>query len=163
WYRSSRIRPLSSDTRGHPSRFAMYDAGMDGTLVILGCGYIGARAARAALAEGRPVRVCSRSTGRPEPLPALGAQVRAVDATKVRQFGPALHGTPSPTVLYSVPPLPEMPSGVALARATEAAMNAGARCFIYLSSAGLYGDKPSDDWIDEDSNVAHDDPAQARL
>jgi uncharacterized cupin superfamily protein len=54
-----------------------------------------------------------------------------------------------------------MPSGVAVARACEAAMNVGARSFIYLSSAGLYGDKPNDDWIDEDSNAAHDDPAMA--
>jgi uncharacterized cupin superfamily protein/nucleoside-diphosphate-sugar epimerase len=134
---------------------------MDGTLVILGCGYIGARVARSALAEGRSVRVCARSTARLEPLRALGAEVHALDATKVRQFGPALHGTVSPAVLYAVPPLPEMPSGVSLARACEAAMNVGARSFIYLSSAGLYGDKPNDDWIDESSNVAHDDPAMA--
>ena len=131
---------------------------MDGNLVIMGCGYIGSRVARAALAEGRTVRVCSRSTGKLEPLRALGADVHALDASKVRQFGPALNGMPYPTVLYAAPPLPEMPSGIALARACEAAVHIGARSFIYLSSAGLYGDKPSDDWIDEDSNVAHDDP-----
>jgi uncharacterized cupin superfamily protein/nucleoside-diphosphate-sugar epimerase len=134
---------------------------MDGTLVILGCGYIGSRVARAALADGRTVRVCARNVARLEPLHALGADVHALDATKLRQFGPALNGLAYPTVLYAVPPLPEMPSGAALARACEAAMNVGARSFIYLSSAGLYGDKPSDDWIDEDSNVAHDDPAMA--
>src|SRR5262249_61252140 len=41
-------------------------------------------------------------------------------------------------------------------------MNAGARSFIFLSSAGLYGDHPDDDVsIDETSSAAHDDPAMA--
>src|SRR5882724_8898250 len=118
---------------------------MQGTLVILGCGYIGARLARAALADGRLVRVCARSTGRLEPLKSMGAEVRAFDAGKARQAGPALHGALSPTVIYAIPPLSEGPAGAAVARATEAALNAGARSFIFLSSAGLYGDKPDDE------------------
>lgn len=134
---------------------------MSGQLVILGCGYIGARIARAALAQGRAVRVCSRSVAKLEPLRALGAEVRPLDASKVRQFVPALQGTTHPTVVYSVPPLPDAPAGAALARATEAALHVGARSFIFLSSAGLYGDKPDEDWIDENSNVAHDDPPMA--
>src|SRR5215470_7396830 len=135
---------------------------MQRTLVILGCGYIGTRLARAALAQGRQVRVCSRSTGRHEGLRQLGAEVHAFDATKPRQAGPAIHGAPMPTVVYSVPPLPDVPAGVAVARAAEAALNAGARSFIFLSSAGLYGDLPDDDAsIDESSAAAHDDPAMA--
>jgi uncharacterized cupin superfamily protein/nucleoside-diphosphate-sugar epimerase len=131
---------------------------MSGHLIILGCGYIGSRLARAALAQGRAVRVCARSTARLEPLQALGAEVRTFDAAKLRQVGPVLVGAVRPTIVYSVPPLPDVPAGVALARATEAALNAGASSFVYLSSAGLYGDKPDDAWIDESSNVAHDDP-----
>lgn len=52
----------------------------DAPLVILGCGYIGARVARAALAAGRTVRVASRSTGKLAPLGALGAELKYVDA-----------------------------------------------------------------------------------
>jgi uncharacterized cupin superfamily protein/nucleoside-diphosphate-sugar epimerase len=135
---------------------------MQRTLVILGCGYIGSRLARAALAKGRHVRVCSRSTARHDALRQLGAEVHAFDATKPRQAGPAIHGASAPTVVYSVPPLPDVPAGVAVARAAEAALNAGARSFIFLSSAGLYGDLPDDEaWIDETSSAAHDDPAMA--
>ena len=129
--------------------------------MILGCGFIGTRIARTALAQGRQVRVASRSTARHEGLRVLGAEVRAFDAGKPRQVGPALQGTQAPTVIYSVPPLPDAPGGSALSRATEAALNAGARSFIFFSSAGLYGDKPDDAWTDETSNTAHDDPAMA--
>lgn len=132
---------------------------MSGHVVILGCGFIGNHIARAALAHGRRVRVCSRSTARHDALRDLGAEVRAFDAAKMRQVGPALQGTVSPTVIYSVPPLPDVPGGAALQHAAEGALNAGARSFIFLSSAGLYGDKPDEDWIDETSSAAHDDPA----
>lgn len=46
---------------------------MDNPLIILGCGYIGNRLARAALAAGRRVRACARGVARLEPLRALGA------------------------------------------------------------------------------------------
>jgi uncharacterized cupin superfamily protein/nucleoside-diphosphate-sugar epimerase len=134
---------------------------MSGHVVILGCGFIGTRIARAALAQGRRVRVCSRSTARHDALRELGAEVRAFDAAKGRQVGPALQGTVTPTVIYSVPPLPEVSGGAALQHAAEGALNAGARAFIYLSSAGVYGDKPDEDWIDEASSAAHDDAAMA--
>jgi len=130
-------------------------------LIILGCGFIGGRLAREELAAGRDVRVCSRTPKHLEPLKALGAEVRPFDATKVRSAGPALEGTRSATIVYSVPPLPDVPAGMALARATEAALNVGARSFIYLSSAGLYGDKPDDMDIDEETSTAHDDPAMS--
>jgi nucleoside-diphosphate-sugar epimerase len=55
-------------------------------LIILGCGYIGSRLARAALAAGRPVRVCARSTGRLAPLGELGAQVKYVDGAVVKNL-----------------------------------------------------------------------------
>src|SRR5262249_3358291 len=56
------------------------------------------------------------------------------------------------------PPIAELAGGGAMVRAADAANQAAVRCYIYLSSAGLYGDKPSDEWIDEDTPVAHDDP-----
>ena len=59
-------------------------------LVILGCGYVGTRLAKAALAEGRKVRVCSRSTGRLQPLAELGAELKFLDASTPKQFTGAL-------------------------------------------------------------------------
>lgn len=129
--------------------------------VILGCGYVGSRLARTLLAEGHPVRVCARHLDRLAPLATLGAELYAIDATKPKQFGPALHGTTSATVVYSIPPPPSMPGGEAVRRATQAALNTGARNFIYLGSTGLYGSQPDADWVDENTAVASSDPAMA--
>lgn len=134
---------------------------MASPLIVLGCGFIGSRVARAALARGRQVRVAARNVARLEPLRELGAEVKAFDASKLKMLGPTLHGLPHATVLYAVPPITEHSAGAVLARACEAALNAGARSFIYLSSAGLYGDMPDDDWIDEEASAAHDDMAMA--
>jgi uncharacterized cupin superfamily protein/nucleoside-diphosphate-sugar epimerase len=128
-------------------------------LVIFGCGWIGSRVARAALAAGRRVRVCARNVARLEPLRELGAEVAHIDAAKPRTLGPALSGLQRPTVLHALPPIAELAGGGAMVRAAESANQVAARCYIYLSSAGLYGDKPDEDWVDEDTAVAHDDPA----
>ncbi|MSP59315.1 MAG: cupin domain-containing protein [Myxococcales bacterium] len=130
-------------------------------LVIFGCGYVGDRLARVALAAGRPVRVCARNVARLEPLRELGAEVFPIDAAKPKQFGPALTGTMSSSVVYSIPPVAGMPAGEALRRAAQAALSYGVRSFIYLGSTGLYGTRPDADWVDEDTNVAHDDGQMA--
>jgi nucleoside-diphosphate-sugar epimerase len=128
-------------------------------LIILGCGYVGSRLARAALAEGRTVRVCARSTGRLAPLGELGAQVKYLDAAVPKQFGPVLASLHGATVVYSVPPVGALPPGIAIRGALQAAYGAGADCFILFSSSGLYGSSPDDEtWIDEDTPLATDDP-----
>jgi nucleoside-diphosphate-sugar epimerase len=128
-------------------------------LIILGCGYIGARLARAALADGRTVRVCARSTGRLTPLGALGAQVKYLDAGVPKQFGPVMSSLHGATVVYSIPPVPTLPPGQAIRAALQAAYGVGAACFVLFSSSGLYGSQPDDEvWIDEDTPVATDDP-----
>jgi nucleoside-diphosphate-sugar epimerase len=128
-------------------------------LIILGCGYVGSRLARAALADGRTVRVCRRSTGQLAPLGALGAQIKYLDAGIPKQLGPVLTGLPGATVIYSIPPVAALPPGQAIRAALQAAYGAGASCFVLFSSSGLYGTQPDDDtWIDEDTPVAHDDP-----
>jgi nucleoside-diphosphate-sugar epimerase len=133
-------------------------------IVILGCGYVGARLARAALAEGRSVRVCARSTGRLAPLGALGAQVKYLDGGVPKGFTAALNGMAGATVVYSIPPVTSLPPGQAMRAALQATYGAGARCFIYLSSAGLYGAEPDDDvWIDEDTPTTHDDPPMSNV
>lgn len=126
-------------------------------LVIIGCGYVGTRLAKAALAEGRRVRVCSRSTGRLQPLTELGAEVKFLDASTPRQFATALAGLQGATVVYSIPPITALPPGHAIRAALQGAYGAGASCFIYFSSCGLYGNEPDDDtWIDEDTPLAPD-------
>lgn len=127
-------------------------------LIILGCGYIGSRLARAALAQGRAVRVCARNASRLAPLAELGAEVVAFDATKHKAFGRAMAGTSGATVVWSLPLLTEIPAGGGVRGAATTAKDSGARAFIYLGSCGLYGKRADDDAvIDEDSPLAGDD------
>lgn len=129
-------------------------------LIILGCGYIGSRLARAALAQGRQVRVCARSTGRLAPLAELGAEIKYLDVAMPKQVPPALASMPGATVVYSIPPIQSLPPREAMRRALQAASGAGASCFILFSSSGLYGDQPDDEaWIDDDTETALDDQA----
>jgi nucleoside-diphosphate-sugar epimerase len=133
-------------------------------IVILGCGYVGSRIARAALAEGRVVRVCGRSTGRMGPLGELGAQVKFLDGGTPKGFTAALNSMAGATVIYSIPPVTSLPPGQAIRAALHAAYGIGAACFIYLSSAGLYGAEPDDDsWIDEDTPAATDDAPMSNV
>jgi nucleoside-diphosphate-sugar epimerase len=122
---------------------------------ILGCGYVGTRLARALAAEGgHRIRVCARNANRLAPLGELGVEVYAMDAAKSRAFGPSLYGLTSPIVIYSIPPLPNMPSGEALRRAADAAAAVGAARFIYLSSTAVYGETPDGETVDEETPVA---------
>jgi nucleoside-diphosphate-sugar epimerase len=131
-------------------------------LIILGCGYIGTRLARTALAAGRIVRVCGRSTGRLAALAEVGAQVKYVDAAVPKQLGPVVSGLAGATVVYSIPPVASLPPGHGIRAGLQAAYGAGAGCFVHFSSAGLYGSQPDDEvWIDEDSPIARDDPPMA--
>jgi nucleoside-diphosphate-sugar epimerase len=127
-------------------------------LIILGCGYVGTRLARAALAAGRTVRVAARSTGRLSALTQVGAEVKFLDASVPKQIVPAISGLAGATVVYSIPPVAALPPGHAVRAALQAAYGAGAACFIHFSSAGLYGSEPDDDaWIDEDTPVVTND------
>ena len=136
----------------------------DSPLVIFGCGYVGGYLARAALSAGRRVRVCARNVARLQPLVDLGAEARLLDATKPKQFGPALSGLASPVVVYSIPPPPGFPAGEAVRRAASAAITAGAERFVYLGSTGVYGNRPSDEEVDEDTSLDLSDGAMsARL
>ncbi len=126
--------------------------------MILGCGYLGNRLARAALAAGRPVRALARGTGRLVPLQELGAEIKYCDAWLQKQLPQALSGATGGTVVYAVPPSAPLPPGKAITQVMQAAYGAGAECFIYISSSGLYGDRPDDDVIiDEDTPIARDD------
>ncbi len=133
-------------------------------IIVLGCGYIGERLARATLAAGRVVRVCARGTGRLAALAASGAEVKFLDAGVPKQLTAACSGLPGSTVVYSIPPVTSLPPGQAVRAALQAAYGGGASTFILLSSSGLYGDAPEDDvWVDEDTPVRHDDRAMANV
>ena len=133
-------------------------------LIIVGCGYVGSRLARAAATAGRPVRALARSTGRLAPLAELGVQIKYLDVQIPKQIPVALSGLAGATVVYSIPPVGALPPGLAIRAALQAAYGAGAVCFIYFSSSGLYGANPDDDvWIDEDTPVVHDDPGMKNV
>lgn len=131
--------------------------------MILGCGYVGTNVARAALAAGRPVRACRRSTGKIAALGELGAEVKYVDATMPKQLTTALASMHGGTVLYAMSRVGGPPGHVVRA-ALQAAYGGGISTFIYLSSCGLYGDGPDDDvWIDEETPVVHGDQDMAHV
>jgi nucleoside-diphosphate-sugar epimerase len=133
-------------------------------LIVLGCGYVGSRIARAALAAGETVRVCARSTGRLQPLANAGAEVKYLDIAIAKQLSVVLASLPGATVVYSIPASSPLPPGVSVRNALQAAYGANAASFIYLSSSGLYGSLPDDDvWIDEETPVVHDDPAMKNV
>src|SRR5262245_28992142 len=132
--------------------------------VILGCGFVGKRLARELLGAGETVRVCSRNVDKLGDLVALGARPQKIDATKARQFGPALYGARNPIVVYSIPPLSNMPAGEAVRRAAEAATGVGAQRFVYLSSTAVYGPTPDGETVDEDTPISmHDVDAVPRV
>ena len=129
-------------------------------IVILGCGYIGSAVARAALAAGRHVRVCARSTGRLQPLGDLGAEIKYLDASMPKQLTAALAGLRGGTCVYAIPPLGASPPGDGPRKSLQAAAGGGIACFVHLSSAGLYGHDPDDEaWIDDTTEVDLHDQA----
>jgi len=105
--------------------------------------------------------VCSRSTGRLQPLVALGVEVKFLDASVPKHFATALAGLPGATVVYSIPPITALPPGHALRAALQGAYGTGASCFIYFSSCGMYGNEPDDEtWIDEETPLTPDSAMQ---
>jgi len=132
-------------------------------LVILGCGYVGSHIARAALAAGRTVRVCRRSTGKLAALGELGAQIKYFDASQPKQLTAALASSQGGTAIYAMSRVGG-PPGHIMRAALQAAYGGGISTFIYLSSSGLYGDSPDDDvWVDEDTPVVHGDQDMAHV
>jgi nucleoside-diphosphate-sugar epimerase len=132
-------------------------------LVILGCGYVGSQIARAALAQGRQVRVCRRSTGKVAELGELGAQIKYLDASQPKQLTAALASSQGGTAIYAMSRVGGPPGHIVRA-ALQAAYGGGISTFIYLSSSGLYGDGPDDDvWVDEETPIAHGDKEMAHV
>ena len=121
--------------------------------LILGCGYVGQRLARALVSDGYPVRACARDLAPLSSLARLGVEIRPVDVTRPAELARAFDGLTAPNVVYSVPP-PSLPAGEAVSRAAAAAERAGANRFVYLGSTGVYGDCAPDALVDEDTPLA---------
>jgi nucleoside-diphosphate-sugar epimerase len=104
------------------------------------------------------VRALARGTGKLVKLQELGAEIKYCDAWIQKQLPQAVSGAQGGTVVYAVPPAAPLPPGKAITQVMQAAYGAGAECFIYISSSGLYGDRPDDDVVvDEDTPIARDD------
>lgn len=98
------------------------------------------------------------------PLAELGAETKYIDVGQPKQLPVVLAGLHGATVVYSIPPAGQMSPGAAVRVSLQAAYGAGAGCFIYLSSSGLYGSAPDDEtWIDEQTPIAHDDPPMKNI
>ncbi|UQA62520.1 NAD-dependent epimerase/dehydratase family protein [Polyangium aurulentum] len=121
-------------------------------LIILGCGYTGAEAARQALAAGRRVVGTTRSPERASELSRVGVEARVVE----RLEDEVAHLVPEGAdVLVTFPP--DGRTDVAIAKALGRA-----RAIAYISSTGVYGDASGH--IDEDTPVdGRDAKAAARL
>lgn len=136
----------------------------DAPLILLGCGYIGSHLARAAIAKGRTVRALSRSMAKLQPLAALGVETKYIDVAVPKQLPVVMSGLHGATVVYSIPPGGQLAPGAPMRSALQAAYGAGATCFIYFSSSGLYGSEPDDEtWVDEDTALAIDDPPMKNI
>ena len=131
--------------------------------MILGCGYVGSHIARAALAAGRSVRACRRSTGKLAALGEAGAEIKFLDASQPKLLTAALASSQGGTALYAMSRVGGPPGHIM--RATlQAAYGGGISTFIYLSSSGLYGNEPDDEtWIDEETPIVHGDQDMAHV
>ncbi len=122
--------------------------------VIVGCGYVGERLARALAAGGAPVLATTRSAARAATLPSPAA-VADPHSPETIPF------SADDVVVDSVPA--EMERGAHMVRLAAAARAARVGRIIYLSATSVYG--PGDgSWVDEDTPALGTGArAQARL
>lgn len=128
--------------------------------VILGCGYVGLRLARALTAEGAIVVGTSRTPGRFAEIRAAGAEPVHADVLRPETLAPLAARRPR-VVFDLVRPLPTggdryTVEGTRNAAAAFAASPPGA--LVYCSSTSVYGRREGE-WTDEDTPVAPTSPA----
>ena len=108
-----------------------------GPYLVVGCGFTGARVARALAARGAPVVATSRE---PRAIPA-GVTPLAFDALEPASLEALAAATPpGARVLLSVPVLDGPGRPVERTAAIVAACRPRATRFVYLSTTGVYGD-----------------------
>lgn len=127
---------------------------MTSHLSIIGAGYTGLRLAALAVGLGYEVLGTTRSESSRIPLKTVGATALRWDIVEDEGTPPAGLFGPDTAVVYSVPTLFDDPAEqrhvAPVARALEAARDAGCDRFVYLSSTSVYGDHQGE-WIDEES------------
>ena len=116
---------------------------MNGTALILGCGYVGCRVARRLLDRGLLVHATSRDPAALAALAASGAVAHEVDVRRPAHLvavAALARQLPGVRVLHSIPPVDEEgTAGEPTPQLVEALAGAPAR-LVYLSTTGVYGD-----------------------
>ncbi|HWM86980.1 MAG TPA: NAD-dependent epimerase/dehydratase family protein, partial [Kofleriaceae bacterium] len=128
--------------------------------LLVGCGYTGTRLARRLIAGGARV-VATRRTAEAASHTAVDigpdAEVRVADL----QHPDTLEGlVPDGALIVHTAP-PAAPPGAGEENLVVAAVAAGARRLVYVSSSGVYG-RGTGHWIDEGAQVAPTGPIGAR-
>lgn len=128
--------------------------------VILGCGYVGLRLARALAAEGVAVVGTTRGEARFGEIRAAGAEPVAADVLRPETLAPLAARRPA-VVFHLVRPLPRGGD----AYTTEGDRNVAAAfaerppgAFVYVSSTSVYGRREGE-WTDEETPLAPVSPA----
>jgi nucleoside-diphosphate-sugar epimerase len=118
------------------------------TALILGCGYLGLRVARRLRDQGYAVTTTTRSAARRDELVAEGFE--AVRFELANAANDALLARPFERVVYAVAPGRGDPRLAFLDGAVTAARRLRTRCFVYVSTIGVYAQKDGGE-LDEES------------
>ncbi|MBI1752691.1 MAG: NAD-dependent epimerase/dehydratase family protein [Acidobacteria bacterium] len=140
----------------------MRGAAGQGTLLIVGCGYVGTRLARRLRGEG-PLLGLVRRRAAADAL--LGQGIPALAADLEYEAAAVSLGLPTTlrAVAYLVPPSGPGAEDRCLARFLEAIEDAAPGVFLYVSTTGVYGDTGGAA-VDEESPVApREDRSRQRL
>jgi nucleoside-diphosphate-sugar epimerase len=128
--------------------------------LVLGCGYVGLRLARALAAEGVAVTGTTRSADRFPRIAAAGARPALMDTGDPASLAALLD--PAPDVVFdTVRPLKtgaDAYTGASTAAVVEALAARPPRAAVYVSSTSVYG-RRGGEWTDEDTPVDPVSPA----
>ena len=125
-------------------------------VLIVGCGYLGRRLARALGMTGCDVRGVVRSEESAAAVAALGAAAARIDLDA--DFPPPQLPSADTELYYFAPPPAEGDDDPRMRRVLAALEQALPRRIVYVSTSGVYGDCAGD-WIDESHPL---NPATAR-
>jgi nucleoside-diphosphate-sugar epimerase len=130
----------------------------DRPILLLGCGYTAARAARVLLARGRRVLATTRDPAALDDLAAAGAEVLPLDLADPSSTAAFASRVPAgAAVLSSVPSLPGPEGPRDPGPAIREALGDRPARVVLLSTTGVYGDAPE---VDERTPPAPRTPRQ---
>lgn len=133
-----------------------------GTILIVGCGYVGARLARQAITQ-RPVLAVVRSPASAEALDREGIAAVSVDLDLESLASVVALPADLGAVLYLAPPSGVGREDLRLAKVLDALGERRPDALLYISTTGVYGDTGGAA-VDEDSPTApRDDRSRQRL